>query len=361
MTDTTQIAANDIIMIVTQKPEIALLEPERFNAFLVALRGEIDGLTDVDMAKAKDRDRVRSVAAGIARHKAAINKARLSLTAGWREQTKDVNARGGDIDDKLSTLGDKVREPLTAWEDAEKRRVETCRSVIDAIRDAARYDPATLSGYLRDRREMISAHVLDAATFLEMLDEALEVQSFAITALDVAIEAAEKREAEEIELAALRAEKAERDAADAERDRLASEAALAAKRADHARIAEEARKVEQEAREKRLAEEAAAKATRDAEIAAERAQRERDAAHERELARERQIRIDNERRIEAERIAAEKRETNKRHRAKLAKESATAIAAIDRGGPNGAISYETALAIVEAIAAGSIPNIEMRF
>src|SRR3546814_14565128 len=68
--------------------------------------------------------------------KAAIDKARLELTAGWRDMTKQANEAGKEINTRLEALAIEKRAPLTDWEDAETAREAEVEKIIAMFRSA---------------------------------------------------------------------------------------------------------------------------------------------------------------------------------------------------------------------------------
>src|SRR3546814_19896026 len=82
----------------------------------------------------KDREARRSYCAKVRSEKAAIDKARLELTAGWRDMTKQANEAGKEINTRLEALAIEKRAPLTEWEDAAKAREAEVEKINDVVR-----------------------------------------------------------------------------------------------------------------------------------------------------------------------------------------------------------------------------------
>lgn len=74
--------------------------------------------------KAKDRDKIRSFAAKISKTKKFIDEARIEFVRDRKASLKLIDQEGKNFRDTLDEIRDKVRQPLTKWEAAEKDRVE---------------------------------------------------------------------------------------------------------------------------------------------------------------------------------------------------------------------------------------------
>lgn len=74
--------------------------------------------------KAKDRDKIRSFAAKISKTKKFIDDARIEFVRDRKASLKLIDQEGKNFRDTLDEIRDKVRQPLTKWEAAEKDRVE---------------------------------------------------------------------------------------------------------------------------------------------------------------------------------------------------------------------------------------------
>lgn len=362
----------DIIVAVEATPQIVLLDAEKFDLFYDRVRAETAGIV-VDLSTKRGRDEVRAMAAKVTRSKTMIDKAGLALTKGWRDQTTQVNAARKEIETKLDALADEVRRPLTEWEDAEKERVNICRTIIDGLKGAAVVTIEDTAATVRQRGKDAWDTEIDPAQFGDMLDEAVAAKDTAVVSLKAALARLTREEAERAELEKLRAEKAEAERVEAER--------IAAEEAERQRIEDalaEAERQEALEREKaeqvaRIQRESAEAAQRDAERAAQverdRIQREHDEAiaAERRRAEEAEAAMQAERdrvaKVEAERVAEEKRiaaeqqarDEDRAHRSAVLKAAKEAIMEA------GSIDEATAKTIVLAITSGNVPNVTLRF
>lgn len=246
------------------------------------IREKVAG-TVYDMTTAKGRDECRSDAAKVGRSKTAIERLGKALSAEYKEIPKKIDAERRRAFDELEALQKKVREPLTAWEEAEEARVAKHKAGIEWFRLRADENRDLDSGELKASIAEVQA-VKIGDPWEEFETEALRAKASALESLQAALAAREKYEAEQAELARLRAE-AEARAKRDEEERIAREAAEAATRAAEAKAQAER--------------EAAARREAEAKAAAERAEQEKLEAIERQKLAEA--------RAEAEKLAAEER------------------------------------------------------
>ena len=360
----------DIIEAVSAQPGLVLLDNEKFDQFYEKLKAKAPG--EVDITTETGRGKLRSYAAEVRREKAAIDKARLNLTAGWRDMTKQANEAGKVINERLEQLAIDVRKPLTEWEDAEKAREAEVERIIGLFRSSRFVPMGEAADSIRERGTIVHNIAIDPDLFRDRADEGEREKQETVEHLFAALKAAEKAEADRAELERLQREAAEREEAErAKREAEEAEArrAAEAKRAEEARIAAE--RAEQE-RLARVEQEAADRARREAEEAAQRERDEERRQHEVQLAaeRERAARAEAEAQAERDRIAAEeaerkaaeqreaeakaKREADQAHRTAVKTKAKEAL--ITCGADE-----ETAKKIVMAIIAGEIPNVGMNF
>lgn len=349
--------------------EIALLPPKEsalqvysapagLDPYLAQIKAEIDGFT-ADVSTKKGRDAIASIAHKVARSKTALDNIGKDLVAELKDVPKKIDAERKRMRDLLDQWKDEVRQPLTEWEEAEDARVARHKTGIEIIEQAsATHD---FSAYtLRLTRASIETTVIDEA-WEEFESEAHRAKAKTLEALNTAIEAREKYEAEQAELAKLRAEAAAREQKERE-ERIAREAAERAQREAEAKA-----QAEREAVIRREQEAKAAAESRELELklAAERAEREKAEA----IQREQQAKADAERRA-AEAVAAEQRrvaaqqaadaeEAKRRERDKAHK------TAVNRGALEafvaGGLSEECAKQAVTLIAKRAIPAVTITY
>lgn len=262
--------------------------------------------THADVGTKKGRDEIKSLAYQVARARTTIDKAGLSLTEGARKQIDEVNAERKRVATRLGALQGEAREPLDKWEAAERLRVEKHQVRIQGLAP----NPAWNSWTSADLRDQLAE--IELAEFGEDWEEfrepAIIARDAAVVRVKEAIQVAEEREAREAEMARLRLEAEARDRKEREeRDKREAEQAAELRKMQAERAAQEAElaALRREKLDREAAERAAAERQRLADLQAqEDSRREREMAER--LERERKAAAEAERqRIDAERAREE--------------------------------------------------------
>jgi len=354
-----------------ESTELVTLPPQESALELYSTTGGLDPLiqqirdkvagTVYDMSTAKGRDECRSDAAKIGRSKTAIEKLGKALSAEYKEIPKKIDAERRRAFDTLEVLQKQVRQPLTEWEEAEEARVALLNAAVMRLNQfSANASPQLEADVLRRMLTDVTDTIIDGA-WDEFETEAHRAKEKAIFALSEALAAREKYDAEQAELAKLRAEAEARRVQD-EKDRIAREAAEAATKAAEARAQAER--------------DAAAKREADAKAATERAERDRQEAIERQkqaearaesekLAAEQRAKdaAERARQAEVQRQADEKaqqeaeakrREADRNHKQSILRAAKEAII-------EGGLSEDQAVKVVKLIAAGKVPNVSISY
>ena len=300
--------------------------------FFDAVKAEVTGEVP-DLTTRKGRERIASLAATVSKSKAAVEKPGRDYLRRLKEMPKVVEAELRDFVTKMDNLRDTTRQPLTDWEQAEQARKDKHVDGIQAIKDLAVFEATPAAAHVAQViADLELVEIND--TWEEFLAEAAQVKDQTLAKLRTLHAERARYEAEQAELARLRAA-AE---AQAQRDRDAEIARVAA---EQARLqAEQRAQAERDAavrREQELLDQAAAtqraaaQAALDAEAAAERqrlqlelqAEQARTAAAQAEASR-----AAAEQRAEQERLAAIRRQEEAVEQARL-DEVARANAAAD--------------------------------
>ena len=234
--------------------------PESIEQVLARIEEEARSYVP-DISTAKGRKEIASLAHKIARSKTALDSAGKELNAELRERINAVDAERRRIRDRLDRLKAEVRAPLDQWEQKEAERKDRIRAQIEKMK----YQSITA---MNQSDEIAAAiEVLESIKIGPEWGEfdgmAAEVRDGTLTRLRDALTAAREREAQAAELERLRKEAIKREAEERERqkreeDRRKKEAAEAEKQRIAAEAAEKARREAQE-REERLRREAAAR------------------------------------------------------------------------------------------------------
>ena len=332
--------------------------PQGLEPYLAKIKAELDAFVP-DVSTKKGRDAIASMAYKVAKGKTALDNIGKDLVAELKDVPKKIDAERKRMRDLLDLWKDEVRAPLTAWEEAEAHRQAGHKTGIELILQATAVHDFSAST-LRTTLAAIEAKVIDSS-WEEFEAEAHRTKAKTIETLQVAIAERQKHEAEQAELARLRAESAAREQQERE-ERIAREAAERAQREAEAKA-----QAEREAVIKREAQAKAAAEHRELELklAAERAEREKAEA----IQREQQAKADAERRaaeaVEAEKrrvaaqAAAEAAEVQRRERDKAHKASINraALEAFVQGG----MSEECAKLAVTLIAKKAIPAVSITY
>lgn len=292
---------------ITEEMAPAIYKPNGLDQFFEQIKEAVANEVP-DLSTKKGRDRIASLAAQVSRSKTAVEKPGRDYLRRLKEAVKPAEQEIKRFVDACDQLRDAVRLPLTEFENAEKQRVADLQQRLSALREIANvvdeFGNVPPAEEIAARLESVKATAIDDS-WQEVTAEAGVAKDAAITKLEVALKAAQQREAEAKELERLRVEQAE-----------------AAQREREAQIKREAEeRARREAEEKNRAElEAAARREADAKAAAERAEQERIAAEQR-AEREKQEAV------EAERLRAQKAEQDRIAEEKKAAEEAAAKAA----------------------------------
>lgn len=344
-------------------------KPSGLEPWLEKIRAEVTGHVP-DLKTKKGREAIASLAFKVRKVKTALDGMGKQLVDDLKDVPKRIDAERKRMRDTLDALADDVRRPLTEWEQAEEDRVQRHKDAVEGIASLV-VNCNESADSLRTALAAVEAIAI-GPEWEEFEAEAARAKDKALSGLRDRLVAREKCDAEQAELARLRAEVAAREQKERE-ERIAREAAEQAQREADARAQAEREAVirrEQEAkaaaerRELELklqaeqAEKAAAQAKADKIAAEQRAEQDRLAAIEREkqaveAARQAEIKRQADAKA-AEEAEAARREADKAHKGKV---NSAALAAFAAGG----LPEECAKLAVTLIAKGKIPAIKISY
>ena len=275
------------------------------------MKAEVTGEVP-DLSTRKGRERIASLAAKVSKSKTAVEKPGREYLKRLKEMPKVVEAELREFVTSMDALRDATRQPLTDWEKAEDARVDKHNDGIQKIKDMALFDATPQAVTVAQVIADLEAIAIDDS-WQEFLPGAAQAKDQALNKLRALLAERTQYEAEQAELARLRAE-AE---AQAQRDR---EAEIARAAAERARVeAEQRAQAERDAAIKREAEAKAEAERRELELRLAAEQAERAAA---QAAQEK---------IEAEqRAAQQKADDELRHKQQMEQAEANRIAAEQR-------------------------------
>lgn len=335
---------------VSPNPLAVLTDYGKWQAFYAIV--EQTSLAHVpDITTQKGRDELKSVAFRITRTKTFLDNFGKDQAEEARKQVDAINKARRTIREDLEALKDKVRKPLTDWEEAEKERLLAVSDAMDWLRSIHHIAAGISSAAIEQRLQQVRDYPIPPDVFGLETIPAESLRAAAIESLESSLAKAKQDEADKAELARLRKEREDREREDAERE---AEERRQREAADRARQAEEA-----SARRAQEAADAARRAEQEQAAADARAAEERHAAELAAAEAETKRLAD----AEAARVAEEKRAADERQAREADQEhrrnvifKATAEIAIVAG-----ISEAKAQKLVLAIGLGQIPHIKLVF
>jgi hypothetical protein len=369
-----------------------LVKAEQFTPVQIFIDGQADPILDAiikeaksfvpDISTPKGRKEIASMASKVARSKTYLDDLGKDLVSEWKEKAKKVDEVRRSIRERLDSLKEEVRAPLTAWEKKEEDRIKHHEDRLKAL---VRLGLET-SKPLEEMRQVVAdleAMDVSEGAWDEFYMRAQREREVSLSLARQRLAELEEQAAKDAELKRLRDEEEKRLRAEHERkiaegaarkareeaERKAEAARLAAERerAEAERKAREERvRVEREKQaameQKRLAEERARKAEEDAKRAQEKAENDARAAklkaeQDRKAAEDR-AREEERQRIQREKEAQEreqaKREADLKHRKKINNE---ALAALMTTGMDESFGKT----IIEMIAKGQVPHVRIHY
>ncbi len=334
------IAANELVSIEPANALAIFTTANAIDPLLERVRKEIDSFS-ADATTDKGRKAIASMAYKVARSKTYLDDAGKQLADQQKEIPKKIDACRKRIRDTLDAWKDEVRAPLTEWENAEKARIDGHKKNIATL--SALWQVDGLDAAAIKKALMIAEGFPIDDGCEEFTAEYAAEKDAAVASLRNSLAAREKHEAEQAELARLRAAEEARKAKERE-EQIAREAAESARKAAEVKAAAEAKAAEDAARRER---EAAEKRELELKLQAEQAER-------RAAEAETRVKREAEQKAAAEAAAAAKREADIQHRASV---TDAAIAAFISGGLDEAAARKAFALIVDR----KIPRVTVQF
>lgn len=306
-------------LVPVHEPALVLTDPRAFASFYDTIAMEARGLK-ADVQTRRGRDAIAQRWRQVARTKTAIDDAGKKLT-------EDARTRIATVDAARRAIPDPARCPARRGPRAAERvggsggsRLARVDATLTRIRDAARVTMEDTSETIGARLGELEALALAEDEFQGDRAGATTDRDNAVDTLRTALQQAQRREAEQVELGAApgrrgspaggrncgcpRKRKARRMEEEARRQE--------AERQERERAAAEQSERERQEQVQRAAREAEERARRDAEAAARAAQEERERQHQEEVARERRAREEAEPQPGGKRSAARTRSAHAR-------------------------------------------------
>jgi hypothetical protein len=164
-------------------------------------------LIPVDISTDKGRKSCASIALKIAKSKTFLDDCGKSLVEGQKKEIKKIDDLRKMIRDGLDAFKEEYRKPLTEFEEREEKRQADFQARIKALREVR---PASTAAEILEQMQAFGVFNRDG--WDEFAEPAAMAHATGAGILFEAHTAAEKREAEAIELARLRKEAAENEA-----------------------------------------------------------------------------------------------------------------------------------------------------
>lgn len=317
-----------------------------------------------DVTTAKGRKEIASLAYKVAQSKSAIDAEGKKLKEQYTVVTNQIDADRKFARDELDAERDRIRQPLTDWENAEKDRVAKHENAIEAIKNFANNNflITANSSMIEGAIATLNDQAIDSS-FEEYEEQAKLAKLETLETLRNALSETQSLEAERAELERLRQ-------ADIERQQKERDEKIAREAADKARVEAEAKaladrkraeqeKLEAEQREARLKLEKEQAELREQQLKQQAIEREKQAEIDRQKAVEAErLRIEQEAKAkaDAERKAEEQRKANVEHMRTINREAFSAIEGLSLGIPEAQIK-----GLITAIAKNQIPHISIKY
>ena len=260
---------DDYAVIVSDKEGLQSFFKDGAN--LESLYGAIEkkalGLV-ADVATKEGISQIKSAARQLASVKTKVDDIGKKVVAELKELPKVIDANRKSFREKMEALQDEVRRPVTEIENREKE--------IDGIKAMHMAVAMSGSAIIRQQLEKVKAIELTEEKWKESLVKAEKAVAGEVSALNLMLQEAEKREEEARELEELRKKQEEADRIIREQ-KIKEEAERRAKAEAEARAAAEKARLEREKAEAERKAAEAEKARQEAQKRAERAEMERKA------------------------------------------------------------------------------------
>ena len=315
-----------------------------------------------DVTTAKGRKEIASLAYKVAQSKSAIDAEGKKLKEQYTVVTNQIDADRKFARDELDAERDRIRQPLTDWENAEKDRVAKHENAIEAIKNFANNNflITANSSMIEGAIATLNDQAIDSS-FEEYGEQAKLAKLETLETLRNALSETQSLEAERAELERLRQ-------ADIERQQKERDEKIAREAADKARVEAEAKAL---ADRKRAEQEKLEAEQREARLKLEKEQAElrEQQLKQQAIEREKQAEIDRQKAVEAERLRIEQevkakadaelkeqqaREANKAHKKKICNEALQGLMNLD-------VSEELGKKILQAIHKGEVPHVSIKF
>ena len=369
--------ANELITIENMNPALVFV-PNGLDKILEQV--EREALADaqvLDVSTTTGREGIRTLSFKVAKSKTALDKMGKALGAEYRDKIAVINSERKNGIERMQVLQDKIRQPLTDFENKEKDRVAAHEQAIVNIEALGTFEFEPTLEQVQERLDKlqntpprewqefgIRADILINSVYKSLTEKIAALKKAAADQAE--LERLQREEQERIQKEELQRQKEREEAAAAKAKAAAELKAKEAAEAERKAVAERAEKAKKEAAERiekqRQEKLAAQKRADDAEKAKKESERkakeaEREAAKKAEAEKLAAVQKEKDRQAaETKRVADEqaKREADTKHKAKINNEVLNALVVAG-------LNADAAKLAVTVIAEGKIPHMSIKY
>ncbi len=136
MTTATTAPPSTALALIETITAVELFKPGALDPILERIEKEaLEQAASLEISTEVNRKALASLAYKIARSKTYIDDCGKDLTEDMRKSVNAINAERARAREKMESLKDRVRKPLTDWEDVEKARVACHEEALKIMTD----------------------------------------------------------------------------------------------------------------------------------------------------------------------------------------------------------------------------------
>ena len=202
------------LVIFQQITPLQIFAENKADDFLAGVEKEVDEFKKTrDVSTPKGRAEIKSFSYKISQTKAPVDKAGLNLTEEARDRINKVNEDRKRVKEKLQSFQDDVRQPLTDFEEREKKRIGDFQGKICDLEfyRSANYNIIVNSKTAKEALIKLDEDYKSVSDWQEFKMKAEIEYKKSSEFLNETLQNFLKKEAEQAELEKLRKEKEERD------------------------------------------------------------------------------------------------------------------------------------------------------
>ncbi|MBL4538308.1 MAG: hypothetical protein JKP96_06520 [Oceanicaulis sp.] len=192
-------------------------DPTKLKALVAKLETAANA-APADVSTDKKRKEIISLAATVARIKTVIDSAGKDMKAAYQENIKKVDSRRSETRDALDKIRDRIRQPVTEYEEAEAARKAELEALINTFNAAANIPFGSKSDDITAKLAEARAITISENRFIGgELEQIKEAQERALSVLEAGLKSAREAEEQARVIARQKAEIERMKAAEAEK------------------------------------------------------------------------------------------------------------------------------------------------